>query len=237
MTDDPDEEMTDDFDEWERGQHAPPHALAGAMNAYLSDYLAIGGWGTKRFRMPPPAGAKTRADVDHRWRLINKYGFAVPNEAAIRECVNRSPIIEIGAGLGYWAKLITEAGGDVVCFDDFSWEWRDGAAQWFEVRAGGPEKVEEHPDRALFLCWPPLAGSCLYPEEKVYDMAADALGRYRGRAVIVVGEGEGGCTAGAAFFALLEGWREVAEVAIPRWFGINDWLRVYERAVDNGAGP
>lgn len=54
--------------------------------------------------------------------LIKKYAFAIPDEFALQKLVEYSPIIEIGAGLGYWASLVNQMGGKVLCYDDNSWE-------------------------------------------------------------------------------------------------------------------
>ena len=96
--------------------------------------------------------------------------------------------------------------------------------------------------RALLLCWPPRE------ERKSADvpaavslMARRALARFRGDAVLYVGEApepDGdeaprnarGATAGPAFHAeLLAGWRRVESVPLPRWPGAVDSLTVWRR--------
>ena len=96
--------------------------------------------------------------------------------------------------------------------------------------------------RALLLCWPPRE------ERKRADvpaavslMARRALARFRGDAVLYVGEApepDGdeaprnarGATAGPAFHAeLLAGWRRVESVPLPRWPGAADSLTVWRR--------
>ena len=96
--------------------------------------------------------------------------------------------------------------------------------------------------RALLLCWPPRE------ERKSADvpaavslMARRALARFRGDAVLYVGEApepDGdeasrnarGATAGPAFHAeLLAGWRRVESVPLPRWPGAADSLTVWRR--------
>lgn len=49
------------------------------------------------------------------WSMINVvYGHLTPNEKAIAEIVRCSPIVEIGACSGYWAKTIVDAGGRIT---------------------------------------------------------------------------------------------------------------------------
>ena len=52
-----------------------------------------------------------------RGELVKQYSWAIPNNKAIETIVKYSPIIEIGAGTGYWGRLISKAGGDIVCYD------------------------------------------------------------------------------------------------------------------------
>lgn len=153
-----------------------------------------------------------------------RYAWAVPTDDALAAIARHGPLVEIGAGTGYWAALLARRGVDVVAYDaappPAANHWHPGAACWVAVEQGGPEKVDLHPDRALFLCWPPYAD----------PMAADALRRYAGRTVIYVGEGGGGCTGDEAFHDQLErDFEEVELVAIPQWEGVHDYLSIHAR--------
>jgi hypothetical protein len=89
------------------------------------------------------------------------------------------------------------------------------------VNRGGTRAAALHPDRTLFLCWPPYGR----------PVASVALRRYLGaggRTVAYVGEHEGGCCADEAFFPLLEqSFKCEAELAIPQWPGMHDYLSVW----------
>ena len=155
--------------------------------------------------------------------LAEHCAWAVPNTAAI-EAIRAldMPVIEVGAGLGYWAWLLGQDGVDVDTYDiaPAGNHWCSGDP-WTEV-AEGDHRVLATADaaRALMLCWP------------CYDkpMAVDCLTAYRGEVVIYVGEGPGGCCASDAFFDLLErDWAVEREVDIPRWPGMRDYLVVYRR--------
>lgn len=178
----------------------------------------------------PDHGSLDRLVSNHKTReeCNRKYSFAIPTEKALARIVALSPIVEIGAGTGYWAKLLTDRGADVIAYDarptdraENFWHKRNPA--FHPVLHGGSKRAKRHPDRALFLCWPP------------YDtpMAIDALVAYKlagGRRLVYIGEGGGGCTGNAAFHdELEENWNEVDAIALPQWFGIHDWLWVYER--------
>lgn len=158
-----------------------------------------------------------------RQRAVRAYSWAVPTGEVIR-ILARQPIVEIGAGTGYWAKLIAEAGGDVVAYDPDPHRNAYVDGEHFPVRKGGTRWVAQHADRALFLCWPP------------YDdgVAALALRTYRkagGKKLFYVGEWRYGCTANNQFFDELEKYWICNEcLSIPNWDGIHDKFNVYERA-------
>jgi hypothetical protein len=161
-----------------------------------------------------------------RRELCRKYSFAIPNDEAIACLVRHSPIVEIGAGTGYWAKLVAEAGGDLRAFDNFRWKHLKGQfGRWFPVERGTPETAGEFPDRTLFLCWPPY-------NTRMAARALIAHAKTGGQKVIVVGESDGGCTANAEFFGRLEWKYEVTEtVDIPQWVGIHDYLTAWRLRV------
>jgi hypothetical protein len=143
--------------------------------------------------------------------------------------------IEIGAGNGYWAWQLSQLGIDIIAYDttppdkvpNMYFAPQEEAAEpksltktWYPVHLGGPEKVREHPDRTLFLCWPP------YSETLAYQ----CLQSYQGNRFVFIGEGDGGCTGDDAFFKLLdEQWEDIAEHDIKQWEGIHDYITVYQR--------
>lgn len=154
-------------------------------------------------------------DYHERQRLVQKYSWAVPNQEVIEVIASYSPIVEIGAGAGYWAFLIQQLGGEICCYDI-----KPPEQVWFKVQEGGPEKIQDHLDYTLFLCWPPCDES----------MAMDCLKLYSGKILLYVGEGDGGCTGDDEFHMLLEnGFEEMQYVDIPQWSGIHDHLLVYQR--------
>jgi hypothetical protein len=157
-----------------------------------------------------------------RGKLVRQYAWAVPNDEAILEIRKHLPIIEIGAGKGYWASLID---GDIICFDCHARNpevntFVDSGEHYWKVRHGGVDRIEDHPDRTLFLCWPPYDDS----------MAADCLDLYTGTHLIFVGEGPGGCTGDSRFWKMIrEEWDTIEDIQIPQWWGMHDWLSIYVR--------
>lgn len=153
--------------------------------------------------------------------LVKHFSWAVPNEAALTAIGAQGPIVEMGAGGGYWAMLLRERGVDVIAYDAKpEGNHHVEKSGWTQVEAGTPTVLKRHADRALFLCWPPYDDS----------MAHASLLAYKGKTVIYIGEAEGGCTADDAFFRKLNReYKHDEEIYIPHWDGIHDYLSIWQR--------
>jgi len=170
-----------------------------------------------------PAAQRSVEIFEKRGELATKYAWAIPNDKAIDILSNAGPIVEIGAGGGYWAALVEQNGGDIVAYDIYTPGKDNEYAKelWFDVLKGGPEKAGEHPNLALFLCWPPFED----------PMAENAIRNYKGDTVIFVGESKGGCTGTDMFFDVLEENFSMTErVNIPNWPGVWDYLSVWKKS-------
>lgn len=161
-----------------------------------------------------------------RFTVCSAFSWAIcsPGDVAwLREVLDGRGVVEVGAGTGYWAWQMRQAGIDVIAYEPN--EPKPGNTfvrrEWTEVLRGDQFAAKAHPDRALFLCWPS------YNE----PWAAEALAAYSGDLLVYCGEGEGGCTADGEFFRLLEdGWEEIGDSGahVAHW-GIHDYLTAYRR--------
>jgi hypothetical protein len=168
-----------------------------------------------------------------RMRLSTRYAWSIitPGDVAwmVAQLDGRS-VVEVGAGSGYWAWQLEQAGVDVAAYDphpvsDDNAYCKHGP--YTAVLPGGPEAVlSQHPDRALLMVWPPYEGA----------HAEEALRLFCGDLLIYAGEGWGGCTAGDGFYELLEAeWTEVSESPHHvTWSGIHCSLKAYRRAGGEG---
>lgn len=210
-------------------------------------------WNPLREMHASSRGAATRRD-----EAVERYSFAIPTEQAVGAIAARSPagVVEIGAGLGYWARVLGEAGVDVAAYDiapppSENNRWYAGSDPWHPVEFGDPSVVRRHPDRTLLLVWP----------TRNETWAADALALHHhalGTTVAVVSEPPGGRTGDDTFHAMLGHipqclacryrssgsactcgvpvlWTRVETVELPQWFGVHDSLGIYTRAVDRPA--
>jgi hypothetical protein len=162
--------------------------------------------------------------------FVMQYAWAVPTERALDVLVGLGPIVEVGAGGGYWAMLLRERGVDVVAYDrepelqPAPYENRMVARHlWTDVLTADVGVAASHPDRTLFLCWPPYNTT----------MALDALAAYLGAGgttLAYAGEDEGGCNGDDAFFQLRD--LQMIEdndllVTLPQWPGLHDYFTVH----------
>jgi hypothetical protein len=167
----------------------------------------------------------TGSPYERRRAHVRRYAFAVPTEPALAAVARCAPIVELGAGTGYWAYLLRQRGVDVVAYDRFPPDRAENPNRldprlWTEVLAGDESVLECYPDRSLLLCWPSWQD----------PFAAAALDAYRGATLIYIGEAAGGHTADARFFDLLgRDWQPEVHIELPHWPGTSDRLTVFTR--------
>lgn len=154
-----------------------------------------------------------------RTKCIEKYGFAVPTEKALREILDVSPkgIAEIGAGTGYWSKLLQLLGADVIACDDGSGLYPFKVGTFFQVEPISYEKFFRNKsvhERTLLVIWPSV------DNVKIFN-------GYKGDTVAYVGEINDGCTGYDP--EIEKTWEMVKEVKIPVWNGIHDSLGIFKR--------
>lgn len=152
--------------------------------------------------------------------LVHRYAWGTPTEAILRQIQAPGPIVEMGAGSGYWAWLLRTLSADVVAYDQCGRGLNVsnlGGISWTDVLSGGPEVLAEHSDRTLLLCWPPPG-----------TMAASCLHYWKGDIIAYVGDPA--VTADEEFHARLRGeFRLATQIRAPSWPGIMDSLTVWRR--------
>jgi hypothetical protein len=103
-------------------------------------------------------------------RLAQRYAYVFPDESALATLAGLGPLVEIGAGTGYWAYRLRSLGVDIVAVDqappdgDRANRYHPPGRPWTRVEQGDQTVLSDHADRGLFVCWPPLfssLGDCL----------------------------------------------------------------------------
>ena len=148
--------------------------------------------------------------------LTHSVSFAVPNEAALAALAALSPLVEAGAGAGYWAALLRRRGADIKCFDIeppslasvnnrfqshmFTHVDAADAVEIFSQGHGDASGTEMATGRTLLL---------IYPESPAHVAAGDyeswdcrCLSKFHaagGETVAYVGEREGKALGGGSY--------------------------------------
>lgn len=165
------------------------------------------------------------------------YAYAIPSPESIewmsRFCGNR-PVVELGAGRGYWARQLSRVGLTVSAYEleppdkteNVSFPSANGQSDvWYSVSDLSELHTDGLLDHMLFLCWPPGWGN---------TMASDALTAFEaagGNQLVYIGEPKGGKTANDAFFdALAASWTlESVDACFVSWWNLTDaaqgWVR------------
>lgn len=180
----------------------------------------------------PAAYERWHRETPQRRDMVRRYSWTITDPASVAFVVehSRGRLVDPMAGTGWWAHVLAEHGVDTVSSDIAPGDnqWHKGSPLWVPIEtAPAAEAVAAHPDRTLFLSWPP------------YDSDAGllALGSYKGSRAIVIHEGEGGCIGNDAMFDHLAAeWTEVASHVPVQWFGLHDRIDVYERNPSGEAG-
>jgi hypothetical protein len=162
--------------------------------------------------------------------LAQRYAYVVPSNWALTMLAALGPLVEVGAGTGYWAHRLRSIGVDIVAFDhapvdgDRANRYHPGTRPWSQVQHGDQRVLSGHADRALFLCWPPL-----------FSSLGDCLTYYRGDTVACIGDG-GYRT--ARLDHLDEAFTKVASApvrALDPYPGVRPQLTIWKRAPDKTA--
>ena len=147
-----------------------------------------------------------------------KYSWAIPTAEAVSVIASYGvSVVDFGAGSGYWSYLLSEAGVDVVAYDD--WSWGRPMKLWHPVKTGGVDQLEKHRDRAMLLVYPPNDS----------PMAVNALNEWGGDLLFFVGEPYRVTATPAFIDALAEGWHLDRRVDLPNWRGKVDELYILRK--------
>ncbi|MGK5554343.1 hypothetical protein ACSNOI_22285 [Actinomadura kijaniata] len=170
--------------------------------------------------------------------LQASYAYAIPAPQTIEwiaEFCAGLPVVDLGAGRGYWAAQMANAGLTVEAYDS---DPPDKAANVSFPEAAGQADVwhpvgglAEFADRAqsgdytLFLCWPPGW------EDPMSSEALATFEKAGGQRLVYIGEPKGGKTGNNAFFEGLSArWKlESADSKFVSWWREADvaqgWVR------------
>jgi len=215
------------FDQHTEGQDNPLWEILRWMPAENDDC-----WCTKQ----PKLGLSmmdVRSDVREplyrlgieRYSLCPEFSYSIisPGDVTwIKKLVRDATVVELGAGRGYWAWQLRQAGVKVQAYDPGTPgednEYFKTAGRFSHVFRRDHTAIDDYPDAVLMMVWPGYGA----------EWAADALKRYRGDMLIYAGESMGGCTADDEFYEVLERdweWLSTSEKHVTWWESTAAWRR------------
>lgn len=181
------------------------------------------------FDMFDPRYSLSISDLDgylDRFRMrdetIREFGFAIPCAEAMDAIAAFSPVLEVGAGTGYWSAILKKRGVDVIASDigDNAYTFSTGSVMPVEI-IDALSAVRKWPDRNVLMVWPTY-------EDSWAAQCAQAM--RPGRVLALVSEGHGGCVADDALFDTLDRQFEHEQtVMIPVWEGMHDQLTIHRK--------
>lgn len=172
----------------------------------------------------------------------------MPTDAAVETLCEYGPILEIGAGAGYWAHVLSEAGCEIlatdylppnIVHDDLPDEYWDAVGtekyhfislqreeresyqrMWHTVQVADHSCVKSYPSHTILMCHPPA-----------FDWTEEVLDYcHLGQQVAFVGEWFPGPDATPMFFKrLAEEWELVETFPVYDWASMHVGGYVFEK--------
>ena len=192
------------------------------MDASVSDFPFLNGnelydkWKVNRESLPPDfdrllLSPQLNDDEQRRGDLfqaedeaaMDGYAWAIPDERALRICAAFAPLVEMGAGAGYWARSLRErheqqqnsshderSTTDIITAFDKNVNDHAKAAgipgkPFTVIEKGGPELLANYPNATLLLIYPDDHEE---QDETLLPLSVASLQHYQGDTVIHVGE-------------------------------------------------
>lgn len=169
--------------------------------------------------------AELRTHLDKaRAVYVKMFGFSVPCAEAVAALRKLGPLVEIGAGTGYWSAILAANGHDVVATDPVPGRSHYGfniGAHYPVVQLFGNAAVRHYPERDVLCSWP--CSRVTWAMDAARQIAAPRHFAY-------IGEGRGGQTGDNGLFDLLEAaFDRIATIPLPQFSGCKDRLTIYRR--------
>jgi hypothetical protein len=183
----------------------------------------------------PEIGARILATI--RRALVGAFSFAVPTAEALGRVAALGPVVEVGCGGGYWARCLTELGAEVRAYDR-TFPENPGRKHLrrlvrhhaVRIAEAGQALAHEADAKTLLLCWPPgVLDGGEAPAPVFSTMGEEALARFRGEHLVLVGELSASFGSPAFFARLYTEFRREETIALPNLGAWRDALHVFRR--------
>jgi hypothetical protein len=187
------------------------------------------------------------------------YAYATPSPDALAVLAKYAPLVEMGAGTGYWASLLAARGVDVMAFDvcppslhQSSEAEDDGPFAHLHKKkkpSNEPTQNADHGQVRTFTSVAKGGPETLTSDEATHertlflcspppldDMARQSLRCFKGDHVVYVGEWQGDTADRAFENELVKRFVNVEEVELPNWGNSAYSLTVWKRKPTNRRG-
>jgi hypothetical protein len=225
------EEITDHVMNWVHGQKVDT----------LQEFLAMHGRAFRNYRytlsdmdfvlngpefVPQYAVSAMMHRFNERERYISELGFSIPCQEVLDFLAGCQPILEIGAGTGFWSRLLANRGVDVIATDT----GLSGKRGYYGFVVGslhptiqlqGKTAVRRFPDRNVFCSWPTL-------NHTWFRQAVRAM--RIGRMLIVVREDA--VAEDSAWDYIERAFVQVANIEIPCFENLHDHVEIWLKKRD-----
>jgi len=171
-----------------------------------------------RLRRPTPE------QIDHAIIFMrHTFGWLIPRPSMLKDLKEFAPIVEIGAGKGYWANLATEGEYEsnwYHCYDTYIPPPRES---YYKIHKGDGKMMHTYPPTwNLFVCCPQYRS----------DHLLTALRAFEGKYLIYAGNIDFRLNFDPETDKELDNWEIIKEVPIididP---DVKNWFRIYQRKV------
>jgi hypothetical protein len=165
------------------------------------DYPDFDFWDLGRFSMKEEISSSMA-----RWPYVEEYGFVLLTQETIQaliQLLQGKHTLDVGAGTGYLASLLADAGIPITAVDSFCEDFRF-KHQWIEMLECDATELLPGVYDAVILSWP------TYDTDFGYRVISKMK---PGQMLIYQGEGDGGCTGDNQFHA---------ELYEPHWLAMPD---------------
>jgi hypothetical protein len=151
-------------------------------------------------------------------RLIENYGENALDRSALTTIAQMGPLVELGAGNGYNARLLQDLGADITATDISA----PSTGGWFSVEGGSYDSVILD-GRLPLLIWPFMNA----PSEWLRSESAPEQ-------LIVVNDVDpkhlGTRSGGSYHDVLFQGWKAISSFPVKSgWRVLRDWVHVWSR--------
>ena len=158
-----------------------------------------------------------------RLHYAERFGYGLPCREVVEAIANCGPLLEVGAGNGFWTYCLRRKGIDVIATDPKE-AGMYNRGQWIRdlVEVDAIAAMNRFPGRNILLVWPHFES--LWAVDVAQSMKA-------GQLLCYVGEGAFGCCAPNIFFLELarSGFKMIYSHPSPSWVTTQDHLFIYQK--------